>query len=72
MKFAKHLRKLTTILTAGLAICIASVGIGAQTLSDSPKTDTLLNGLKVYIWNRVASPLVQVKLRIHSGAAFDP
>lgn len=72
MKFAKDLRKLTTILTAGLAICIASVGIGAQTLSDSPKTDTLLNGLKVYIWNRVASPLVQVKLRIHAGAAFDP
>lgn len=72
MRPATSIRKLSTVVAAGIAVCLASLGVGAQTLSDQPKTDTLLNGLKVYIWNRVASPRVEAKLRIHSGAAFDP
>ncbi|MBX3282084.1 MAG: insulinase family protein [Acidobacteria bacterium] len=59
-------------LTPIFALLLLSIGIGAQTLADQPKTDTLLNGLKVYIWNRVASPRVEVRLRIHAGASFDP
>ena len=69
MRPATSIRKLSTVVAAGIAVCLASIGVGAQTLSDQPKTDTLLNGLKVYIWNRVASPRVEAKLRIHSGAA---
>src|SRR5690606_36658569 len=69
---ARTLRGSALLFTASLAVCLLFAGINAQTVTDLPKTDVLLNGLKVYIWNRVASPRVQVKLRIHAGAAFDP
>jgi zinc protease len=36
-----------------------------------PRREQLLNGLNVIIWERPGSPDVLVKLRIHSGAAFD-
>jgi len=72
MRSARTLKRSASFLTASLAVCLLVAGINAQTVSDQPKTDVLLNGLKVYIWNRVASPRVQVKLRINAGAAFDP
>ncbi len=37
-----------------------------------PRKEQLLNDLKVLIWNKPGSEKVSVKLRIHSGAAFDP
>ncbi len=37
-----------------------------------PYQEKLLNGLKVLVWNDPAADKVTVKLRIHSGAAFDP
>ncbi|HEX8138685.1 MAG TPA: pitrilysin family protein [Pyrinomonadaceae bacterium] len=36
-----------------------------------PQREQLLNGLNVLVWHRPADPLVLLKLRIHSGAAFD-
>ena len=36
-----------------------------------PQREQLLNGLRVLLWPRPGSPDVLVKLRIHSGAAFD-
>lgn len=36
-----------------------------------PKREQLLNGLRVLLWPRPADPKVVLKLRIHSGAAFD-
>ncbi len=69
---ARTLRGSASLFTGSLAVCLLVAGVNAQTVTDQPKTDVLLNGLKVYIWNRVASPRVQVKLRIHAGAAFDP
>jgi predicted Zn-dependent peptidase len=36
-----------------------------------PKRERLLNGLRVLLWVRPGSPDVTLKLRIHSGAAFD-
>ena len=36
-----------------------------------PQTEQLLNGLRVLIWPRPGDKDVLVKLRIHSGAAFD-
>lgn len=72
MRSAPTFQRSASFFTAVLAVCLLFAGVNAQTVTDQPKTDVLLNGLKVYIWNRVASPRVQVKLRIHSGAAFDP
>ncbi len=36
-----------------------------------PRREQLLNGLKVLFWNRPGDAQVLLKLRIHSGAAFD-
>ncbi len=37
-----------------------------------PKQENLLNGLKILMWNEPKSDKVALKLRIHSGAMFDP
>lgn len=36
-----------------------------------PEREQLLNGLRVLVWNRPGDQEVLLKLRIHSGAAFD-
>jgi len=45
----------------------------AQTTKSSmtPRQEKLLNGLKLLVWNEPTAAKVTVKLRIHSGAAFD-
>ena len=42
----------------------------AQT-SIIPENQELLNGLKILLWQKPGSPDVLLKLRIHSGSAFD-
>ncbi len=37
-----------------------------------PRQDKLLNGLKVLVWNQPKTGRVTVKIRVHSGSAFDP
>lgn len=39
---------------------------------NQPRQEKLLNGLKVLIWHEPKSEKVSLRLRIHSGAAFDP
>lgn len=43
-----------------------------QTPAASPKRETLLNGLKVLMWNDLKADKVSVKVRIHAGSSFDP
>lgn len=38
----------------------------------TPREEKLLNGLNVLIWRQANTGRVSVKLRIHSGSAFDP
>lgn len=38
----------------------------------APKQEKLLNGLKLLMWSQPNADKVSVKLRIHSGSAFDP
>lgn len=60
--------------------CFVIVAFAAFTVSGSaqkpgstvPRQERLLNGMKVLIWNQPAAGQVTVKLRIHSGSAFDP
>ena len=54
------------ILTAGI---LSAYG-AAQGVAE-PRRDQLLNGLNVLLWQRAGDPNVILKLRIHSGAAFD-
>src|SRR5690348_17133094 len=41
------------------------------TPSRPPRQEELLNGLKVLMWSNPNSDKVSLKLRIHSGSAFD-
>jgi zinc protease len=51
---------------------LASSSLGAaQGTPAQPVREQLLNGLNVLFWQRAGDPLVLLKLRIHSGAAFD-
>jgi zinc protease len=53
------------------ALCLAliSLPISGQS-SNEPESQELLNGLRILIWQR-PTPEVVVKLRVHSGSAFD-
>jgi len=48
-----------------------SVSANAQTPKE-PFNSSLLNGMKILIWSEPNNPKVYIKLRIHSGTAFDP
>lgn len=45
--------------------------MAAQARAQTPKQEKLLNGMKVHFWPDQSSNKVDVKIRIHSGAAFD-
>lgn len=40
--------------------------------SGEPRQEKLLNGLKLLVWNEPTNPKLTIKLRVHSGAIFDP
>lgn len=51
---------------------LATSAFGAtQAQPAEPTREQLLNGLNVLFWQRAGDPTVLLKLRIHSGAAFD-
>jgi zinc protease len=50
---------------------LAGLPVGAQNPPE-PSREELLNGLHVLLWNRPGDANVLMKLRIHSGATFDP
>ena len=66
-KLPQHL-----ISRIGAAICVLITlqPINAQP-TPVPETQELLNGLKILFWPQPGSTEVLVKLRIHSGSAFD-
>lgn len=72
MKFQTRFFKkaLWATITLALALNVSSVGLRAQTTAE-PRREELLNGLRVLVWNRPGDGQVYLKLRIHSGAAFD-
>lgn len=58
-------------ISAIFSLCLA-LTISAQTANfPAPREEKLLNGLRLLVWNTPQSEKVSVKLRIHSGAAFD-
>ena len=69
MKLRSLFQKSSLILLVAAAVR----RVRAQnTAAHSPKQEKLLNGLKVLMWNDPAADKVSVKIRIHSGSAFDP
>ena len=64
-------RRLTLVAIVCLTIVLFRPSLQyAQTLGE-PQQEQLLNGLKILMWPRPNDPNVLLKLRIHSGAAFD-
>jgi predicted Zn-dependent peptidase len=49
-----------------------AANVFAQTASPTPRQEKLLNGLKIYIFDRSPEKLVTIKIRVHNGSAFDP
>jgi predicted Zn-dependent peptidase len=64
--FKKALSLAILLLTLG----VSPSGLVAQTMPE-PHREMLLNGLRVLLFNRPGDGNVYLKLRIHSGAAFD-
>jgi len=59
------------LLNAAFLIAIVCMISFAQTPRE-PNQQKLLNGLKVLTWTDPGASKVQLKIRIHSGSAFDP
>ena len=59
--------------TIAFYLCFLSIVSSAQGQSSANKPENLelLNGLRILFWEKPGNPNVLVKLRIHSGSAFD-
>jgi predicted Zn-dependent peptidase len=68
MQSSKNTFRMTILLS--LTLFVSSISLSAQTMPE-PRREQLLNGLRVLILNRSGDSQVYLKLRIHSGAAFD-
>ena len=64
------LPKVLIVLCLTVLIWGASAPVYGQ-VAPEPEREQLLNGLRVLIWHRPGDQDVLLKLRIHSGAAFD-
>jgi zinc protease len=70
MKFSSYLQKIT--FSVLILFLFAVLAFAQRTDSPAPKQEKLLNGLKLLVWNQPNAEKATVKLRIHSGSAFDP
>ncbi len=70
MKFNTYFKKFTFF---SILLLMATFSVFAQTQNlPEPREEKLLNGTKLLIWNDPKAEKVVVKIRIHSGSAFDP
>ena len=68
-----NISKLTSALLISFFFLSAFALFGnAQKASSTPRQEKLLNGLRVHVWNVPGAEKVSLRLRIHSGSAFDP
>jgi zinc protease len=67
-RFFKNAFRMTIVLA--FVLSVLPISLAAQTATE-PGREQLLNGLRVLVWNRPGDSQVYLKLRIHSGAAFD-
>lgn len=58
------------LLTALILLSAGWFAAAAQKAPE-PRREQLLNGLRIVLWSRPADQNVLIKLRVHSGAAFD-
>jgi len=63
-------RRLRDSVLLIMLLCTLNPGAYSQNIEE-PLREELLNGLRILIWPRPRNPELTLKLRIHSGAAFD-
>ena len=68
MNIRKHLNK---FVFAAFILVAASFSFAQNAKSLNPRPEKLLNNLKLLMWQDAGGDKVTVKLRVHSGAAFD-
>jgi len=66
----QSLKRVAWTLLLLIFMLVPAPTVRSQALPE-PQRDELLNGLRVLVWNRPGDQNVYLKLRIHSGAAFD-
>ena len=69
MIYTMQLKKLFAFFAIALLFSFAAAPAEAQR---GPRQEKLLNGLRVLMWPNPAADTVELKLRIHAGASFDP
>lgn len=55
-----------------LLFSLVAPAIFSQAPLPVPKKESLLNGLKILMWNDAKADKVTLQIRIHAGSAFDP
>ncbi len=73
----KNRKLFTKIVFIGLIVLLVVSLLAPAIFSQvpdlrKPRQETLLNGLKLLMWSDRSAPKVVMKVRIHSGSAFDP
>jgi zinc protease len=69
-KMTNYLPRLFSAVLCLLLVALLTANVRAQTAAE-PERETLLNGLRILYWSQPGNPDVLLRLRIHSGAAFD-
>lgn len=69
MNFQYILKKL---FLSAFILTLLSSAFAQKTAVTAPRQEKLLNGLKVLMWSNPTADKVTVKIRVHSGSAFDP
>lgn len=59
------------VFIAVIALLLISL-VAPVIFSQTPREEKLLNGLKVLMWPDAKADKVTVRIRVHSGSAFDP
>ncbi|MGE3466732.1 MAG: M16 family metallopeptidase [Pyrinomonadaceae bacterium] len=73
MKKKKLLVKIVFVAFVVLLLfSLVAPAIFSQARLPAPQKENLLNGLKVLMWPDAKSDKVSVRIRVHSGSAFDP
>ena len=64
-------KRISLISVCFLGLLCAVSAAAQVTLNQEPEPQQLLNGLRILLWQRPGDKDLLIKLRIHSGAAFD-
>ena len=71
IRMTSVMKKIQKTFAAIFVLFLLALITNAQTAQRPPRQERLLNGLKVLIWNEPSNDRVMIRLRIHSGSAFD-